>query len=118
MHRITLVKTGTEGRTQVTPVSLQNTYTGHREKTFAIEALFFVAYALAKVHRCRFVLASQRFDDLQAGPPCHVHRERPYQMHVRGDTRITFIDTRIPFIEVLLKIDFTNSSRCRNLIKF
>jgi hypothetical protein len=76
MHRITLVKTGTEGRTQVTPVSLQNTYTGHREKTFAIEALFFVAYALAKVHQCRFVLASQRFDDLQTGRPCHVHRER------------------------------------------
>jgi hypothetical protein len=72
-------------------------------------------YALGKVHQCRFVLTHQRFDELQTGAPGHMHRERPSQMHVLGDSTSTIT---IAFIKILLKIDFTNSSKCRNLAEF
>src|SRR5712671_3352186 len=89
-------------------------YGSPAKKIFAIRTLFFVASASARFINV-VVLASQCSDDLQTSAPCHMHCERPSHILALGDS--TSIIT-ITFIKILLKIDFTNSSKCRSLPDF
>ena len=48
-------------------------------------------------------------------PRCHMQGERPSQMHVYDYSSSI---TTITFIKLLVRIDFTNSPKCRNLAGF